>query len=227
MLNETFFVIFKHRGCGSIPVLKSRALQWTIAKFSRDWRCSKQSLCLFCESEYNIRVCLMIIFPWLAHLVRKWEASARKLVWEGGLLHHSISRLLLDVPKTLGVFLSLETRRILWINFIAMELWLLLSNLRLLRLNRWQLHIPKMSGERLPDVLGTIWNWLSADRIKMSFWVTTRTHYCGFFMEWTRLLLDLTSSTTTNTVFENHRKSLIRHCERSELCLRFEWKKIN
>ena len=26
-----------------------------------------------------------------------------------------------------------------------------------------------------------------------------------------------------NTVFENHRKSLIQHCERSELGLRFEW----
>ena len=29
------------------------------------------------------------------------------------------------------------------------------------------------------------------------------------------------------TVFENHKKSLIQHCERSELCLRFEWTKIN
>ena len=29
------------------------------------------------------------------------------------------------------------------------------------------------------------------------------------------------------TVFENHRKSLIQHCERSELSLHFEWTKIN
>ena len=29
------------------------------------------------------------------------------------------------------------------------------------------------------------------------------------------------------TVFENHRKSLIYCCERSELRLHFEWKKVN
>ena len=29
------------------------------------------------------------------------------------------------------------------------------------------------------------------------------------------------------TVFENHRKSLIQHCERSELRLHFEWTKDN
>ena len=29
------------------------------------------------------------------------------------------------------------------------------------------------------------------------------------------------------TVFENHRKSLIQHCERSELRLLFEWTKVN
>ena len=28
-------------------------------------------------------------------------------------------------------------------------------------------------------------------------------------------------------MFENHRKSLIQHCERSELHLRFEWPKVN
>ena len=28
-------------------------------------------------------------------------------------------------------------------------------------------------------------------------------------------------------MFENHRKSLIQHCERSELRLHFEWTKIN
>ena len=29
------------------------------------------------------------------------------------------------------------------------------------------------------------------------------------------------------TVFENHRKSLIQHCERSELRLHFEWTKVD
>ena len=29
------------------------------------------------------------------------------------------------------------------------------------------------------------------------------------------------------TVFENHRKSIIQHCERSELRLPFEWTKVN
>ena len=29
------------------------------------------------------------------------------------------------------------------------------------------------------------------------------------------------------TVFENHRKSLIQHCERSELRLDFEWTKVD
>ena len=30
-----------------------------------------------------------------------------------------------------------------------------------------------------------------------------------------------------NTVFENHRKSRIQHCERSELRLHFEWTKVH
>ena len=30
-----------------------------------------------------------------------------------------------------------------------------------------------------------------------------------------------------STVFENHRKSLIQHCERSELRLHFEWTKVH
>ena len=30
-----------------------------------------------------------------------------------------------------------------------------------------------------------------------------------------------------NTVFENHRKSLIQYCERSELHLHFEWTKVH
>ena len=34
-------------------------------------------------------------------------------------------------------------------------------------------------------------------------------------------------SSYLGTVFENHRKSLIQHCERSELRLHFEWTKVN
>ena len=33
--------------------------------------------------------------------------------------------------------------------------------------------------------------------------------------------------TNSITVFENHRESLIQHCERSELCLHFEWTKVH
>ena len=35
------------------------------------------------------------------------------------------------------------------------------------------------------------------------------------------------STVIFNTVFENHRKSLIQHCERSELRLHFEWTKAH
>ena len=35
------------------------------------------------------------------------------------------------------------------------------------------------------------------------------------------------TETPSFTVFENYRKSLIQHCERSELRLRFEWTKVN
>ena len=47
----------------------------------------------------------------------------------------------------------------------------------------------------------------------------------------TSILLHLSSLSrieqTSITVFENHRKSLIQHCERSELHLHFEWTKVN
>ena len=33
--------------------------------------------------------------------------------------------------------------------------------------------------------------------------------------------------TYLSTMFENHRKSLIQHCERSELRLHFEWPKVS
>ena len=32
---------------------------------------------------------------------------------------------------------------------------------------------------------------------------------------------------SNSTVYENHGKSLIQHCERSELRLHFEWTKVN
>ena len=35
------------------------------------------------------------------------------------------------------------------------------------------------------------------------------------------------SHCSSSTVFENHPKSRIRHCERSELRLHFEWAKVN
>ena len=36
-----------------------------------------------------------------------------------------------------------------------------------------------------------------------------------------------TPSAVLLTVFENHKKSLIQYCERSELLLQFEWKKVH
>ena len=38
-----------------------------------------------------------------------------------------------------------------------------------------------------------------------------------------RILLKRNSEGARSTVFKNHRKSLIRHCEQSELRLHFEW----
>ena len=37
----------------------------------------------------------------------------------------------------------------------------------------------------------------------------------------------MTKTRSDDTVFENHRKSLIQHCERSELRLHLEWTKVN
>ena len=39
--------------------------------------------------------------------------------------------------------------------------------------------------------------------------------------------LDVVFYGAKSTVFENHRKSLIQHCERSELRLHFEWTKVH
>ena len=48
--------------------------------------------------------------------------------------------------------------------------------------------------------------------------ITPRTRNCSFYF---------TEKSLGLTVFENHRKSLIQHCERSELGLHFEWTKVN
>ena len=48
----------------------------------------------------------------------------------------------------------------------------------------------------------------------------------NFYSVYTRRC-DFWSSSSSHTVFENHRKSLIQHCERSQLRLRFEWTKVN
>ena len=67
---------------------------------------------------------------------------------------------------------------------------------------------PKMS-------VGT-WNW-KVCVIHMMPLTRFYTHGC--------LLLFLSFARVT--VFENHRKSLIQHCERSELRLHFEWTKVD
>ena len=41
------------------------------------------------------------------------------------------------------------------------------------------------------------------------------------------LHISLLSKEKDYTVFENHRKSLIQHCEQSELCLHFKWSKVH
>ena len=38
-------------------------------------------------------------------------------------------------------------------------------------------------------------------------------------------IVSLRDEVIYSTVFENHPKSLIQHCERSELCLHLQWKK--
>ena len=59
-------------------------------------------------------------------------------------------------------------------------------------------------------------------------------NYALIFNVWSCLLTDsvwplikVGHDATPRTVFENHRKSLIQHCERSELRLHFEWTKVN
>ena len=47
------------------------------------------------------------------------------------------------------------------------------------------------------------------------------------FSSWNAARRRMKNSLDSNTLFENHRKSLIQHCERSELLLHFEWTKVN
>ena len=39
--------------------------------------------------------------------------------------------------------------------------------------------------------------------------------------------IGVNTKVSNSTVFENHRKSRIQHCERSELRLHFEWTKVH
>ena len=56
-------------------------------------------------------------------------------------------------------------------------------------------------------------------------------HICSISDSMSRSQLSMKKRRTVTpksfTVFENHRKSLIRHCERSELRLHFEWTKVH
>ena len=56
---------------------------------------------------------------------------------------------------------------------------------------------------------------------RISIWCHIFVPY-GFFC----LVLHATIFSSQNTVFENNRKSLIQHCERSELRSHFEWTKV-
>ena len=60
-------------------------------------------------------------------------------------------------------------------------------------------------------------NWVSA--------VAPRWSVCNIWPFWQ--FFSMEHLEVTITVFENHRKSLILHCERSELLLHFEWTKVH
>ena len=47
------------------------------------------------------------------------------------------------------------------------------------------------------------------------------------FEKFTPVLEGYEAYSYIGTVFENHRKSRIQHCERSELCLNFQWIKVH
>ena len=49
----------------------------------------------------------------------------------------------------------------------------------------------------------------------------------GLVVTFFYLTMDKTKNTSKGTVFENHRKSLMQHCERRELRIHFEWTKVH
>ena len=65
-------------------------------------------------------------------------------------------------------------------------------------------HVEDMLGHKINPWLKICWKYVSPFVIMVS-----SHHSCQI------------------TVFENHRKSLIQHCERSELRLHFEWTKVD
>ena len=74
----------------------------------------------------------------------------------------------------------------------------------------------------LANVLWSYKNCIENDTLISS----SKLHFNDFIMEWVGLMQQLNELKTSRrrTVFENHRKSLIQHCE---LHLHFEWKKVN
>ena len=113
----------------------------------------------------------------------------------------------------------------------------------------WQFWFDEKNRENV----GICQNWIFGKKIDFSnsvfftekvakwdfFWIIFK--HCDFWCrhltnckKWS--LLMLTSRFTSkgkqkwnrrSTLFENHRKSIIQHCERSELRLHFEWTKVN
>ena len=75
-------------------------------------------------------------------------------------------------------------------------------------------------GDRWPQLIFLRdWLWCVYNTPQLIFIICNICPSCPaarntFFLNW-------------STVFENHRKSLIQHCERSELRLHFEWTKVN
>ena len=61
----------------------------------------------------------------------------------------------------------------------------------------------------------------TAMMIKAAFLVQLRAHYCAF------IISARNNFSISFTMFQNHRKSLIQHCDRSELRLHLEWTKVH
>ena len=93
---------------------------------------------------------------------------------------------------------------------------------------------PKIRCTFSPQFVQTIWkSWISR-REQLNFWRQKWRMFWTFGCQWSRKnnFFQVKKNfplpeVATRTVFENHRKSLIQHCERSELRLHFEWTKVN